>query len=326
MTEKWQPACELTHLRLRSQMLNTIRQFFIEKSVLEVETPLLCSNTGTDPQLDFFSTQYHSPPNNKTLYLQTSPEFAMKRLLASGSGDIFQICKAFRNNEQGRYHNPEFTILEWYRIGFNLNQLMDETAALIALLLAPSIQLNHIKKISYNDIFQQITGLNPLIFNVQKYSNYAKAENIEDAIAFCGQDHSLWCDFIFSLKIQPALELDTLYLIHSYPASQASLARINPNNPEIAERFEVFINGIELGNAFHELADAKEQEQRFDKENAYRALNQQVQIEKDPFFLAALNAGLPDCSGIAIGLDRLLLIISQASSLDKVIAFPADRA
>ena len=326
MTETWQPACDLQHLRLRAQMLSTIRQFFVSKAVLEVETPLLCSATGTDPQLDFFSTLYHAAPHHKRLYLQTSPEFAMKRLLASGSGCIFQICKAFRNNELGRFHNPEFTILEWYRVNFNLSQLMDETAELIQLILANHGISKPVQTISYQDLFQQTTGLNPLIFDRQQYDLYAQNQQLHDATSLCKDDHSLWLDFIFSTQIQPQLKKNHLYLVHSYPAIQASLARINPDNSKVADRFEVFIDGIEIGNAFHELANAEEQQQRFDKENTLRALNQQTIIKKDQLFLKALQAGLPNCSGIAIGLDRLLMIISQASSLDEVIAFPFDRA
>ena len=326
MAESWKPSCDVKHLRLRAQMLATIRRFFDQKSVLEVETPLLCSATGTDPQLDFFSSFYHSSPNDKEMFLQTSPEFAMKRLLASGSGSIFQICKAFRNGEFGRFHNPEFSILEWYKVDFTLQQLMDEVAELIAEVLSGSYLLNSINKISYVELFEQVTGLNPLVFCQKSYASYAEKNAISDAILLCGDDHSMWLDFIFSYKVQTALDKQSLYMVYGYPAIQSSLARINLDNPAIADRFEVFIDGVEIGNGFYELADAEEQETRFDKENEFRLLNGRVKVEKDSYFLDALSAGLPDCSGIALGLDRLLMIVSDAQSLNEVIAFPFNRA
>ncbi len=329
--ELWRPSCDLKVIQLRAKMLAGVRAFFYQRSVLEVETPLLCHATGTDPQLDFFSTAYHHVPSKKEMkskdfFLQTSPEFAMKRLLAAGSGSIFQICKAFRNGESGRFHNPEFTILEWYRVGFTLPQLMDEVAELMVEVLQGSYIINDIQKISYVELFEQTTGLNPLVFCQESYSLYAANNSISDAITLCGKDHSMWLDFIFSYKIQPILNDQSLYMVYGYPVIQSSLARINKDNSAIADRFEVFINGIEIGNGFFELADASEQEQRFDQENKSRAQGQLLQVDKDQLFLDALRFGLPDCSGIAIGLDRLLMIVANADSLNEVIAFPFDRA
>ena len=328
---QWKPACNIEVVRLRAKMLAVIRNYFYQRSVLEVETPLLCRATGTDPQLDFFSSTYHYSPSNKEkkdkeLFLQTSPEFAMKRLLAAGSGSIFQICKAFRNGEFGRYHNPEFSILEWYRVGFTLQQLMDEVAELIAEVMSGYCPIDAIQKVSYVELFEQVTGLNPLVFCQKSYSLYASNNSMSDAITLCGNDHSMWLDFIFSYKIQPELNNQSLCMVYGYPAIQSSLARINLNNPAIADRFEVFINGIEIGNGFFELADAIEQEQRFEQENESRAQKHLQTVEKDRLFLDALKSGLPDCSGIALGLDRLLMIIANADSLNEVIAFPFDRA
>jgi len=319
----WQPSCDLTQLQNRAQMLMLIRHFFAEKNVLEVETPLLCQSTGTDPQLDFFTSSYQQPPFEKKLFLQTSPEFAMKRLLVAGSGSIYQICKAFRNGEQGRFHNPEFTLLEWYRVGFNLDQLMDEVATLINIILK-SHQV--IKKISYQTLFFQKTGLNPLQYQPQLYKEYALSHAIPEAISLCEHNHDLWLDFIFSHHIQPTLIGEQIYLVHSYPASQASLARINTNNPAIADRFEVFVNGIELGNGFFELADESEQTLRFEQEIIVRKINNRPSVSKDWRFLAALKAGLPNCCGVAIGLDRLLMLMTSSTAIDEVLAFPLDRA
>lgn len=322
----WQPSCALALLQKRAQMLALIRHFFAERNVLEVETPLLCQTTGTDPQLDFFTSIYQSPPFEKKLFLQTSPEFAMKRLLAAGSGSIYQICKAFRNGEQGRFHNPEFTLLEWYRVGFNLDQLMDEVASLIYTILEPQLVIKKVIKITYATLFFQKTGLNSLEYNPHLYKKYALSHAIPEAISLCEHHHDLWLDFIFSHHIQPTLMDEKIYLVHSYPASQASLARINAADPTIADRFEVFVNGIELGNGFFELADEVEQTLRFEQEITFRKINNRLPVSKDHRFLAALKAGLPDCCGIAIGLDRLLMLLTSSTAIDDVLTFPLDRA
>jgi elongation factor P--(R)-beta-lysine ligase len=322
----WQPSCSLELLRLRAQTLQKIRQFFAERQVLEVETPLISKAIGTDPNLDFFTTDYQLPPMQRALFLQTSPEFAMKRLLAAGSGSIFQICKAFRNGESGRFHNPEFTLLEWYRVGLNLSQLMDEVDELIAVLFHDKQVLQPTQKISYQSLFQQHTGLNPLVFSYEDYAEYAHSSGLIDAITLCEQDHVLWLDFIFSHHIQPHLGQNALCMVHGYPACMSSLARINQDNPSITDRVELFINGVELGNGYYELSDAKEQERRFDKEIAVRQGNHRPSVVKDGRLLAALESGLPDCSGIAIGLDRLLMLLSNSPTIDDVLAFSISKA
>ena len=322
----WQPSCSLELLRLRAQLHQKIRQFFTERNVLEVETPLLCSAIGTDPNLDFFTTQYNWLPEQQTLFLQTSPEFAMKRLLAAGSGSIYQICKAFRNGESGRFHNPEFTMLEWYRVGFDLAHLMDEVEALITVLFDGNMALQPTQRISYQSLFQQTTGLNPLLFSYEEYASYAQDNGLIDAVSLCGQDHTSWLDFIFSQQIQPKLAQNTLWLVYGYPTCLPSLARVNDGNPLTVDRVELFINGIELGNGYHELTDPKEQARRFDKEIAVRKTENRPIVTKDERLLAALEAGLPDCSGIAIGLDRILMLLSNSPIIDEVLAFSISRA
>lgn len=322
----WHPSCGIAQLRLRAQLLANIRRFFARRNVLEVETPLLCHTTGTDPLLDFFSSEYRFLPQPETLFLQTSPEFAMKRLLAAGSGSIYQICKAFRNGESGRFHNPEFTILEWYRLDFDLFQLMDEVGELIGNLLEPRFPFKIIEKNSYVSLFLQITGLNPLIFSLPDYQAYALKQNFPEAIDLCGADHSLWLDFIFSHKIQPRLGLQGVCLVYGYPALLSSLARVNLENPAITDRFEVFVQGIELGNGFFELADSNEQERRFDLEISERQTKGLPDVKKDAYLLAALAAGLPDCSGVAIGLDRLLMLLDNSAAIDDILTFPIARA
>jgi elongation factor P--(R)-beta-lysine ligase len=322
----WQPSCSLELLQLRARLLQKVRQFFAERDVLEVETPLLCSAIGTDPHLDFFTTTYGSSPQKQALFLQTSPEFAMKRLIAAGSGSIYQICKAFRNGESGRYHNPEFTLLEWYRIGYNLTQLMDEVVELMECLFIENRRLQCVQRIDYKSLFLQYTGLDPLLFSVKAYQKYALDSGLGDAPSLCGQDHSLWLDFIFSHQIQPNLRQNTLWLVYGYPACMPSLARINADNALVTDRVELFLDGVELGNGYYELNDAKEQEQRFDKEIAVRQATMRPSVNKDVRLLAALASGLPDCSGIAIGLDRILMLLTNSAAIDEVLAFPVSKA
>lgn len=324
--DDWQPTCSIELLRLRAQILDDIRRFFSTRAVLEVETPVLSYSSGTDPQLDFFTTDYCSPPLQHTLFLQTSPEFAMKRLLAAGSGSIYQICKAFRNGESGRFHNPEFTLLEWYRVGFTLPQLMDEIAELMAVLFNGHRALKPTQRFSYQEIFKCYTGLNPLEFSYQDYCAYALENQLSDAVSICGYDHALWLDFIFSHKVQPSLGENSVCMVHGYPVCQSSLARINEYNSQITDRVEVFLNGIELGNGYYELTDAKEQERRFDQEIAIRQQRKYPVTVKNKHLVAALEAGLPECSGIAIGLDRLLMLLANSATINDVLNFPLHRA
>ena len=326
MTERWRPICDKQHLWLRAQMLAKIREFFTLRQVLEVETPLLCHTTGTDPQLDFFAAAYHGLAQPTQLFLQTSPEFAMKRLLAAGSGSIYQICKAFRNGESGRWHNPEFTMLEWYRTDFSLLQLMAEVVDLLQALLTPLHGALPVRQVDYQTFFDEITGLDPLTYQPAAYRQFVDSAGFPEAAALCGDQQVLWLDFIFSHCVQPAMTAETIYLLHGYPAVQSSLARINPLDARMTERFEVFINGVELGNGYFELSDPKEQEARFDREIAYRHQHGLNPVAKDELLLAALRAGLPDCSGVALGLDRLLMIISDSRDIAEVLAFPLANA
>lgn len=250
----------------------------------------------------------------------------MKRLLAAGSGSIYQICKAFRNGEAGRFHNPEFTILEWYRVGFNLQQLMAEAAELVRSLLAADGLPMPVVQISYRQLFRDSVGLDPLAFKRETYAAYAAEHGLEDAISLCGNDHAMWLDFIFSHRVQPAIAASTLYLVYGYPSIQSSLARNCVDDPRICERFEILVNGVELGNGFFELADPVEQEGRFDREIAYREQNGLPAVAKDLYLLDALASGLPDCSGVAIGLDRLLMLATGSESIAEVLAFPLANA
>lgn len=317
MQTDWQPNCTIAALQLRARVLAHIRAFFAEREVLEVETPILSSAIGTDPNLYFFNTQYDAPPLNQHLFLQTSPEFAMKRLLAAGSGSIYQLCKCFRNAEIGRFHNPEFTMLEWYRIGFDLLQLMNEIAELLQSLFLGF----DVKRCSYQSVFQQHTGLDPLVFDHDAYCVYAVQHGFSEAIALCEHSHALWLDYVFSFVIQPHLIGNTIWLIYGYPACQSSLAQLNSDDARITERVEVFIQGVELGNGYYELQNATEQAARFEQECLYREQQGLPDVMIDKRLLAALESGLPECSGMAIGVDRLLMLLSGASSIDEVLSF-----
>lgn len=325
MTINWQPACSIEIIRLRARLLHAIRQFFYAENILEVETPILCHAIGTDPHLNFFATRLQ-PGKRQALYLQTSPEFAMKRLLAAQAGSIYQITKAFRNGESGRLHNPEFSMLEWYRVGYDLAQLMDDVELLLGQVLPADRFPDPAERISYQHVFQQHTGLDALQFDRDTYSHRADRLGFAEAINICVDDHPTWLDFLFSHCVQQHLGKTSVCMVYDYPVCLPSLARVNPDRLLTVARVEVFINGIELANGYHELTDAKQQESRFDQEIALREKNMAVAVSKDQRFLAALQSGLPDCSGIAIGIDRLLMIISQKNHIDEVLAFPIENA
>ncbi len=322
----WQPGCSHQVLSARAKMLGNIRRFFEERRVLEVETPLLSGSAGTDPNLAPFVTGFDDPasPDKTTLYLNSSPEFAMKRLLAAGSGSIFQICKAFRNEEAGRFHNPEFSILEWYRLDFNLDQLIDETESLMQRLLA-SVLKEPVQRVSYAAVFEKFTGLDPLVAKEADFEQYAKQYKLPEAIEMCRGDRSLWLDFLFSHIVQPHLGENRLCFVRDYPACQSALSRLKKNDPRVSERVELFVNGLELANGFYELADPEEQKNRFDAEMRERKAKGSPVFPVDDHFVAALAHGLPDCSGIAVGLDRMLMLMTEADSIDQVMSFSIRR-
>jgi lysyl-tRNA synthetase class 2 len=324
----WQPTCGVEALLGRAEALTKIRRFFDERGVLEVETPLLGQAAGTDPHLQLFNTTFRQPGQIEgiSLYLQTSPEFAMKRLLASGSGSIYQICKAFRNEECGHHHNPEFTLLEWYRIGFGLDQLIDEIEALLIVLFGGQRELNPAKRISYRQLFEERVGIDPLLDDLQAFAESANRHNLSEATALCGEDKNIWLDLLFSHIVQPSMERGRVYFIYDYPACLPSLARKKSGDEAIVERVEVFLDGLELGNGFHELADSCEQERRFDADLAIRRKAGLPLPPKDQRLLDALAHGLPDCSGVAIGLDRLLMLVTGAEEIAQVLTFPIFRS
>ena len=325
----WQPTAALEVLKLRARLLERTRAFFSERGVLEVETPVLSTAAVTDPMLASLATHYTGPrfPRGQAFYLHTSPEFPMKRLLAAGSGSIYQICKVFRDGEAGRLHNPEFTMLEWYRVGFDYHRLMDETDELVMRLLAPTMSLDAPERLSYREAFRRHAGLDPHTASAGDFATVAKAHKIGVAPELLTQNHlAVWRDLLLTHVVEPMLGQGRLTFIYDYPASQASLARIQPGNPPVAARFELYLNGIELANGFHELADADEQRTRFERQLHTRVASGQPVVPMDERLLAALSHGLPDCAGVALGFDRLVMLAASARTIAEVLAFPVDRA
>jgi lysyl-tRNA synthetase class 2 len=326
MDTDWLPSASLDTLRARARLLQHIRAFFAERGVMEVETPTLSAAATTDPQLHSLTTRYHGPgaAHGRALCLHTSPEFPMKRLLAAGSGPIYQLCKVFRDGEAGRLHNPEFTLLEWYRPGFDHQRLMDEVAQLVTALLAP-LPLAPAEKLTYEEAFVRHAGINPLSADAAQLAECARRHGI-DSHGLDTQSIQDWCDLLLTHRVEPQLGRGHLTFLYDYPAAQAALARLRPDRPAVAERFELYFNGIELANGFHELGDAQEQRKRFDNDLAVRARLGLPAMPPDERLLAALHAGLPDCAGVALGVDRVVMLATGAASIAGVIAFPLDRA
>ena len=321
-------------------MLQAIRAFFAERNVLEVETPVISNAAVTDPQIESFqiesfqvesfSAQDHSQYHQKNYYLQTSPEFYMKRLLAAGSGDIFQLAKVFRDDENGRYHIPEFSMLEWYRSGFNHHQLMDEMQSLISCLMPE--EKKHFQRISYQQAFINELQIDPFDADVNALKQCAEKHNIETPWGMDDDrgmdnergmdDHKdIWLDWLMVEKIAAGFAKNSFTFLYDYPASQASLARLDKDDARKANRFELFYGELELANGFYELTDANEQAQRFENDNETRRQRRQKTMPVDYALLAALQSGLPDCSGVAIGIDRLLMLLTGAGHIKEVISF-----
>lgn len=292
----------------------------MEKNVLEVDTPVLSRTASCDLNLDSFSTDL---TKTKKLYLQTSPEFAMKRLLASGSGSIYQIAKSFRQSEQGRFHNPEFTLLEWYRLGFKLDDLIGEMIELLMLCFGQNLAFT---TVTYQQIFFQLTGINPHQATLSELMNYAANRGNLEAIGICGDNLANGLDYVFSQYVQPKLKKEVVYFVTNYPACMAMLAKLDDGEPVTAKRFEVYFNNVELANGYEELTDAVEQKKRFQHELTERSEAGLDEVPMDERLLAALSHGLPECSGVAMGLDRLLMLMTEAESIDEVLTFPIDRA
>lgn len=317
--ESWAPGCRIEALHFRAEVLRKVRAFFAERQVLEVETPLLCQATVTDPHLDSIGAHVHITGRKEYRYLQTSPEYAMKRLLAAGSGSIYQICKAFRDGEQGRRHNCEFTMLEWYRPGVDLFGLMSEISDLLRM-LGLSLQTEYL---TYEQAFIRYAKVNPFDDTLTVLQERAHAVSGIDREVLDRRD---CLDIILTHLVEPELGVSAPVFLWGYPVDQAALAKTGrADDREVALRFELYINGIELANGYDELVDGVEQRRRFVEDNRQRCLLGKREMPVDDRLLRALEFGMPACSGVALGFDRLLMILQNLEQIDQVMAFTQDR-
>lgn len=319
--DDWRPIAAFDALRLRAEILASIRAFFTARDVLEVETPLLAAAPVTDLHLEALRTRYRGPgaDGGRELYLQTSPEFAMKRLLAAGSGPIFQLCRAFRDAEAGAMHNPEFTILEWYRPGWDHHRLMDEVDELLALILGT----DSAERLTYQEAFERHASLDPHRAALDELRERTEELGIRHASDLRRDD---LLDLVLTHQVEDRLGRGRPTFIHDYPASQAALARVRPGETPLAERFEVFVEGLELANGYHELTSPGEQRRRFEVDLEARRAAGLPEVPLDERLLAALEHGLPDCAGVALGVDRLVMLATGSRDISDVITFPIDRA
>ncbi|NDL61454.1 elongation factor P--(R)-beta-lysine ligase [Acerihabitans arboris] len=319
----WLPSAPIANLLKRAVVIGRVRQFFTDRGLLEVETPAMSQATVTDIHLVPFQTQYVGPgaAQGVPLYLMTSPEYHMKRLLAAGSGPIFQLGRSFRNEESGRHHNPEFTMLEWYRPHYDMYRLMNEVDDLLQQIL----DCDSAETVSYQQVFIRHIGIDPLSADKAQLCEAAAKLDLS-GIATVEEDRDTLLQLLFAMGVEPHIGRDKPTFVYHFPATQAALAEISTEDHRVADRFEAYFKGIELANGFRELTDAAEQRQRFTQDNRKRAAMNLPQQPIDENLLAALAHGIPECSGVALGVDRLVMLALKADSLAEVIAFPVERA
>ncbi|MEW9570219.1 EF-P lysine aminoacylase EpmA [Rhodanobacter sp. Si-c] len=306
-------------LRLRARIYALIRAFFAERQVLEVETPILSAAGNTEPNIESFSTQFsgHVDAGARERWLRTSPEYPLKRLLAAGVGDCYELGRVFRNGEAGGRHNPEFSMLEWYRVGWDHRRLMHETIELVAATLAMLGRRAEVLIEGYRQLFIDELGLDPAHAPLDELRAPLAGQGIDPA----GLTRDDWLDLLLTHKLQPGFPRDRITVIHDYPASQCALARVRPGDPPLAERFELYLGPYELANGYHELNDTAEQRARFEHDNARRRERGQRELPLDANLLAVLGA-MPDCAGVALGVERLLMCLAGTDAIADVLAFP----
>ena len=319
---EWKPSANLRTLQLRASLLEIVRDYFRTSGVMEVETPVLARTTVTDVHLQSLRTRV---AGQGEFYLQTSPEYAMKRLLATGAGDIYQIARVFRDGEYGALHSPEFTLIEWYRRGFDSMALMRDTAQLLDRLLAPHRTLRAPDWLTYGEAMRLHAGVDSTSANFGELKACLDSHKVPLPRGMTS-DRDAYLDLILSTVVSPQLGRGGLTFLHEYPASQAALARLKASDPSVAERFEIYLEGIELANGFHELADAAEQRARFEADLKLRRSRALHAPPLDERLLQALSFGLPDCSGVALGFDRVVMLAGGADKIEQVIAFSVERA
>lgn len=322
-TASWQPSAPIANLLKRAAIVAEIRRFFADRGVLEVETPAMSQATVTDIHLVPFTTRFVGPgaADGMTLYLMTSPEYHMKRLLAAGSGPIYQMGKSFRNEEAGRHHNPEFTMLEWYRPRYDMYRLMNEVDDFLQQVL----DCETAETLSYQQAFTRHLDVDPLSADKTQLREAAAKLDLSN-IADTEEDRDTLLQLLFTMGVEPHIGRDKPTFVYHFPATQASLAEISTEDHRVAERFEVYYKGVELANGFRELTDSKEQRQRFAQDNQKRSVRGLPVQPVDNHLLDALEHGMPECSGVALGVDRLIMIALGADSLSEILAFPVMRA
>ena len=305
-------------LRQRAALNALVRAFFAERDVLEVETPILSAAGNTEPNIDSFHTRFsgHVDAGSAQRWLRTSPEYPLKRLLAAGVGDCYELGRVFRNGEAGGRHNPEFTMLEWYRVGWDHHRLIEETAALVRAALALVQREARLEVVDYRSLYRERVGVDP--FDARLEDLQAPLAGVR--IAADGLTRDDWLDLLMTHCIQPQFADDCMTVVHDWPASQAALARVRPGTPPLAERFELYLGAVELANGYHELNDATEQRSRFDRDHAVRRARGDVLPPLDEHLLQALPS-LPDCAGVAVGVDRLLMAMNRTGRIADVLAF-----
>jgi lysyl-tRNA synthetase class 2 len=320
----WGPSATFDALRLRARLYAAIRTFFAERDVLEVETPTLSQAGNTDPNIASFSLQFSGRTDGapRTRWLRTSPEYPLKRLLAAGLGDCYELGRVFRDGEAGGRHNPEFTMLEWYRVGWDHDRLIDEVATLVQAALTLVDRNATMQRISFRELYLQRLQVDP--FTADDATLRARLGDIDiDPRGLVRDD---WLDLLMTHRLQPAFEPDRLLAVYDYPASQCALARIRADDPPVAERFEIYLGPLELANGYHELGDASEQRMRFERDLDVRRRRNDAAPPLDEQLLSALQAGQPDCAGVALGVDRLLMAMTRSGRIADVLAFPFARA
>ncbi len=317
----WKPIATVEAIRLRARILTQIRQFFAERNVIEVETPILSRSALAHPSTSVMNISANNSSKETLLYLQTSPESAMKRLVASGIGPIFQVCKAFRNGEADRYHNPEFSILEWYRPGWDLDRIATELDELLRLILRTS----EAHRIYYNDVFRNVLHIDWRQADIETLCTRVNEVNIKGILATTDNDRDDLLEMLMKHVIEPTLGHDRPAFVFDYPSSQACLARVRPMDG-VAARFEVFIKGLEIANGYDELSDPHEHRRRFAIDNEIRVHHGLEPLPIDELLIAAMESGFPSCAGVAVGLDRLTMVAAGVSSIKDVITFPTDQA
>ncbi len=325
------PTASLDRLALRATVIQRVRAFFDNRNFIEVETPILSHDTCVDRHLqpigvrksELLDSADHQSRTGETMWLQTSPEFGMKRLLASGAEAIYQITKSFRAGERGQLHNPEFTMLEWYRVGDNLQTGMD----LLATLITEILKLDHVVRIDYRSLFGAVLGIDPHSATCGELQQLAVAHGIElGELVGENSDRDFWLHLLMTHVIEPKLGISAPLIVFDWPATQSALAFIRNELTPVAERFELYVQGMEIANGYHELLDPVELQDRNELQNCRRVADGRQSLPIHSRLMSAMNHGIPACAGVALGVDRLVMLATGATTIDEVIAFPIERA